>query len=143
MSPCTDHGRRGDKHGYSTAKFDGQTTSLHRAVYCRVHHLHLADIRGKVVMHMCDNPRCINPDHLQLGSHKDNSQDMQTKGRGVHQVYQGEANHKAVLTEPQVIEMRYLFDTKQGTARSLAAQYGVSLVTASRVCNRRSWQHVR
>lgn len=37
--------------------------------------------KGKIIMHTCDNPRCVNPNHLKLGTHKDNSQDMIAKGR--------------------------------------------------------------
>lgn len=78
---CIEHGQK-NKHGY------GNTTRHENGVRFRLG-LHVAayyDRYGfipRVVMHTCDNPRCINPDHLVAGTHKANSQDMIAKGRQV------------------------------------------------------------
>ena len=53
----------------------------HRFVYVQYHKLTFADIEGKVIRHLCNNPSCVNPEHLVLGTHKDNTQDMIKAGR--------------------------------------------------------------
>lgn len=59
--------------------------------------------KGLVVMHMCDNPPCCNPEHLQVGTHKDNMQDAKSKGRMVMPpVQRGTANNKTKLTPEEV-----------------------------------------
>ena len=60
------------------------------------------DPKDRLVCHRCDNPICINPDHLFLGTPKDNAQDMMVKGR--HAPQHGENNPGARLTEPKVLE---------------------------------------
>src|SRR3990167_2785032 len=58
--------------------------------------------RGKILMHRCDNPRCVNPNHLVVGTHRDNVIDMINKGRRVQADFQGEKNRRAKLTENDV-----------------------------------------
>lgn len=64
--------------GYGHFSFQGQTVQAHRFAYLLVHGL-LLD--GLVVMHRCDNPTCVNPAHLQLGTQADNVADMVAKNR--------------------------------------------------------------
>lgn len=90
MSSCIDHGQVGTGLGYGSARYPalkvGGSVRMHRAEYCLANGLTLEDIAGLVVMHTCDNPRCINPEHLVLGTQRDNMLDMRNKGRAVGNV---------------------------------------------------------
>lgn len=74
MSPCVEHKQRGDKNGYgSTTRIRygvRHRVQLHRAVYVDSSGCSWEDIRGLVIRHKCDNPRCINPEHLETGTPK-------------------------------------------------------------------------
>lgn len=96
---------------------------------------------GIQVLHRCDNPPCVRPIHLFLGTVEDNVRDMWTKGRGKGGFVRGETvgNHK--LTEAQVIEIRALYGPQMGYKR-LAQRFGVSRSTIMRIVKERSWTHV-
>lgn len=89
------------------------------------------------VCHTCDNPRCVAPEHLFLGTKKDNSDDMFAKNRNHHLA--GEENKNAKLTIKQVNEIRNkLMD---GSAASiLAKEYGVSDIHIRRIKHKQSWK---
>lgn len=81
MKDCIDHGQKGNHYGYGQTSMNGKTIRLHRREYLLHHNLRLEDIAGLEVRHKCDNPRCINPYHLELGTHADNMRDMSERGR--------------------------------------------------------------
>lgn len=85
--PCIDHEKRGNNHGYAEVYYAPlkRCVLMHRLVLCGSLNLRLEEIKGKIVMHLCDNPRCIEPKHLKLGTHKDNMLDKRMKGRGSNQ----------------------------------------------------------
>ena len=97
--------------------------------------------KGKLVLHKCDNRLCVNPDHLWLGTHKDNTQDMIAKGRRrkASQVARGEDVSLAKLTDDMVRAMRAEPPMK---FKELGAKYGVSAATANKVILRRTWNHI-
>ena len=80
------------------------------------------DPTGMVVRHKCDNPPCINPAHLELGTKADNSADMSTRKRNAT----GEFHVGSVLTEAQVEEIRARYAAKDANQYVLAAEYGCS-----------------
>lgn len=67
-----------NEHGYGTITVDGRYTRAHRAMFFLLNPK--AD-HSLVVMHKCDNPQCVNPEHLALGTQKENMMDMHSKGR--------------------------------------------------------------
>ena len=93
---------------------------------------------GLHVLHKCDNPPCVNPDHLFLGSHADNAADREMKGRGA--ALKGEQNGSAKLTEHQVRELRFNYPAM--TQTKLAAMFGISQATVWNIVTRKSWRHV-
>lgn len=94
--------------------------------------------KGMVVRHKCDNAACVNPDHLELGTQRDNVRDMIARGRGNWRAPQGEERHNAILTEDRVREI--LASNERGV--DLAERYGVKQATISAIRHRRIWKHV-
>lgn len=86
---------------------------------------------GRQVCHSCDNPGCVNPSHLFIGSGQDNMTDKVTKFR-----------QPAKLTPEQVIEIRTRYATGLFTQRELAPDYDVSEESIRCVINRKSWSHI-
>ena len=94
---------------------------------------------GMCVLHRCDNPPCVNPAHLFLGTPSDNTQDMLEKGR--HPSRAGEANGWASLTEADVREMRRLYGEGMRNA-DIARHMGLDPRTTHRIVRRKSWAHI-
>lgn len=93
---------------------------------------------GLLVCHTCDNPRCVNPEHLFLGTPKDNTRDMIKKKRqnffnGVVPNNKGQNNGRAKLTDEDVLKIRKL--RKNFTCYELASQFNVHWKTISKVSN--------
>lgn len=113
--------------------------------------LHYGEIPdGMTVCHHCDNPCCVRPDHLFLGTHKDNSHDRIRKGRGLLKGYKhkpehirrGSATGMARLTEDAVLRIREIYSTGTKTKVSLAKEFGVSDQTIGFIICGRTWTHV-
>lgn len=92
------------------------------------------------VLHTCDNPACVNPDHLYLGDQRQNNIDRDSRGR---QKTQHGTNHKlAKLDDEKVREIKRLHNPKTFPTRKLAKMFGVSQKIIMNVINNRSWTHV-
>lgn len=92
---------------------------------------------GMLVCHSCDNPPCVNPSHLFLGTHRDNTNDKIAKGRQAR----GETHRAAVLRNAQVLEIRFRAAWGQPNW-AIAAWVGVSEANTSRVVRRKIWRHL-
>lgn len=99
---------------------------------------HLSDDLN--LLHICDNPSCVNPFHLRPGTHLDNMRDMQAKGRRAS--FQGEKSGLALLTEKQVREIRFLHSSGQKSYKALALQFRVSKSAISEIVTRKTWKHI-
>jgi hypothetical protein len=117
-----------NNHGYGTRGFSGKNALAHRVSWV----LHRGPIPdGLHVLHRCDNPACVNPDHLFLGTHADNMQDMVRKGR----VKSGMAK----LDMDKANEIRQL--RKSGmTSAAVGRRYGVSDGNVRMVWENRIWR---
>lgn len=120
-----------DRSGYGYFKINGKTIKAHRASYL----LHKDEIpQGFFVCHSCDNPTCVNPDHLWVGTARDNNMDMTKKGRQRHpghgKDYYGPKNPNAKLSEEDLdfIVKNY----KRGKAEELSKKFNVHKVTILR-----------
>jgi ribosome-binding protein aMBF1 (putative translation factor) len=108
---------------------------------------------GSLVCHKCDNRSCVNPDHLFIGSHRDNMRDMRSKGRGPtgdkngsrkkpDRLPRGENHVKSKLTDDAVVTMRRLRQAGM-SQREIAERFGVSRPLVSLVVHRKLWAHVQ
>lgn len=97
---------------------------------------------GMFVCHKCDNPPCVNLEHLFLGTRQDNIDDCVAKGRATGGGARGERNGKPrTLSVEQVYECRLLWSTGV-SGRELAERYGLSVPTISEVVNKRTYRFV-
>jgi hypothetical protein len=94
--------------------------------------------KGQNVLHTCDNPACVNPEHLFLGTHKANAEDRNAKGRHAH----GERHGNSKLNEEKVREIRRRYAVEAVSQMDLAHAYGVNQTIISDVLRRVSWKHV-
>ena len=137
LSPCRNHGYAKNRDGYADTTIHGRHSTLHRVVYCIHHKISLGSINGKVVRHICDNPSCINPEHLVLGTPADNVRDTWERNRG--NPAKGENHVQAKLTEEDVREIRRRTTDPQWL---LAKEFGVKRAAISKIQLRTTWKHV-
>jgi hypothetical protein len=121
-----------DQEGYGRLDKNNKGILAHRLSY----ELHNGLIpNGLDVLHTCDNPKCVNPEHLWIGTHTDNMRDMFAKGR--RKIKKGEENNNAKLTKCQVLEIKRKY--KKGNGATLAKEYNVSLTTISHIIHKKIW----
>lgn len=118
--------------GYGKIMVAGKTWRAHRFSY----ESFVGPISDdQLVLHRCDNPPCVNPDHLYLGDQMRNERDKVERGRSPA----GEKNVKAKLTKRQVDEMRSLYATGKYNKAEIGRLFGVEKSTSTRVINNQLW----
>ncbi|MDO9580401.1 MAG: HNH endonuclease signature motif containing protein [Bacteroidales bacterium] len=157
-----------DSDGYGSIKIGNHRgTHAHRIAYAlKVGHIPT----GLSVLHSCDNPSCVRPDHLFLGTQLDNVNDMAKKGRdhkamgdrNASRLYpekrlrgerhpfrlhpdlhaRGERAANAKLKEGQVIEIRRSWEARELSQHALARKYGVTLATVNSIVLGKTWRHL-
>jgi hypothetical protein len=126
-----------DDDGYPQIRINGKTKRLSRVMY----ELNYGQIpEGKLICHRCDNPACVNPNHLFLGTHQENMNDMKSKKRQAFQ--KGSQNGQAKLNEEKVLEIKQLLAEKK-TNKEIAEKFGVSQHHISGIKIGRCWSHVK
>ena len=125
--------------GYGAFGADNRNYSTHRWQWERFN----GPIpKGQMVMHTCDNPPCVNPAHLTIGTQRDNMLDKMSKGRHRWVSYKGEAHGRALVTETDVLEMRRLHAEEGWSGLRLATRYGLSRTATYHILRRINWRHI-
>lgn len=139
-------GGTGGDNDYGLFTFDGHSYKAHRCMW-KLAHGEPGEMR---VLHHCDNPICVRPDHLFLGTLADNARDAVSKGRhrGVKnlgdkkaQAKPGEQHHNAKLTEQQVLDARRRHAAGE-SALAMCEEFGVNPRTLSRAIKGATWKHL-
>lgn len=124
-----------DNIGYGRFPYNGENKA-HRVSYS----LHKGEIpKGMLVMHSCDNRQCVNPDHLSIGTQKENMQDMASKGRGKSPKLFGAKNPMSKLTKEKVDQIRLLCSSGEKQS-NVAKSFSVSPMTVSRIVRKELWK---
>lgn len=130
-----------NKDGYGAFRFNDRNNLAHRASY----EIQTGPIpEGAHVLHKCDNPSCVNPDHLFLGSHQDNMDDMKNKGRSARgqSINAGHKNPSARLTRADVLAIISRYKSGEAKQVELAYEYGVNPEHISNICRGKAWRGV-
>jgi len=124
-SGCWEWADARDTRNYGALRYERVTLKAHRVAY----ELWVGAIPdGHGVLHSCDNPPCINPDHLSTGTHADNMRDMASRARSC----------KTKLSWDQVRDIR----TREGhSGSSMAREFFVSRATVYRILHGETWRH--
>jgi hypothetical protein len=151
--------------GYGQFRVGSKMVRSHRFSWMEVHGSISEDL---FVCHTCDNPSCVRPDHLFLGTAADNSNDKVAKGRqaqGDNTIYRkypekrmigdknpsrshpeshprGERHGMAKITESDVLKIREMYATGEHTQRNLAKQFGVTQTLVHFIVKRLKWAHI-
>ena len=132
-----------DKYGYGRFYYNKVKTRLaHRISYLHYNNISEDSIKDLNVCHHCDNPPCVNPEHLFLGSQLDNVKDMIAKGRANYVGVKGEDSVSSVLREYEVLEIFDMLNKSELSQKEIANIYGVTDMTISNIERGETWKHL-
>lgn len=133
-STCWNYTGYLDKDGYGNFWYEGKNKGAHRVMWEIENKTTIPE--GYLICHKCDNPSCINPDHLFLGTTLDNIEDKIKKGRQP----KGEDAGPSKLTRQQVEEIKYKYDKNNISYRKLGKEYKVSYNTVHLIITGKIWK---
>lgn len=122
--------------GYAYIRVNKIQYRHHRIAYCEANGIPIHSITGKEVLHLCDNPACINPRHLRLGTRADNAEDMKLKNRAAV----GSSHGLSKMDEEKVRKLRSITTL---SCSSLGKLFGISRAVAWSIRTNRTWKHVK
>lgn len=126
-------------NGYGAFWFNGKSQSAHRVAY----ELAFGKRPGEfLVCHSCDNPTCVNPAHLWLGTEIDNKNDMVSKGRQGKRTGPLGRDCPVKLTRQSVLEIRSIYATGKHSQTQIGKQFGVTQQTIGQIIRREIWKHI-
>lgn len=121
--------------GYGNFDVLGKSVGAHRVAY----ELYVGEIpSGMQVLHSCDNPSCVNPDHFWLGTHADNMADKGRKGRVSVGDRKGEKHPMVKLAAHQVLMIR----SDPRSSYAVAKEFNISSVHVRKIRRKESWAHI-
>lgn len=133
-----------NKQGYGIIQIDGKKYKTYRISFFLANGYYPK--LPMMVCHKCNNPICVNPNHLYEGNHKDNKRDSILAGTAYFGYKKGEQigekNNQAKLTEQDVLEIRSLRDWANMSQQGIADIYGVDRGTIRDICNYKNWKHL-
>jgi len=127
--------------GYGMFRVNNKHKYVHRFSY----EIHKGEIpKGKFVCHHCDNPSCVNPDHLFCGTNSDNLMDASRKGRLKNRNHPtGSKNGFSKLNEQKVKKIKKQLMDKTKTYEEISKPYGVDKTTIGLIARNKTWAHVQ
>lgn len=135
-SPCWVWTASRTRHGYGYFASGRKMARAHRISWVMTHG-EIAD--GIHVLHRCDNPSCVRPDHLFLGTNDDNVRDKCLKGR--HRCGVGENQGNSKLNTAAVLKIRERL-AAGASRKDIASEFGIGQTTVSSIKHRKSWAHI-
>ena len=132
--------------GYGCLKIEGKVVDSHRVSWM----LYRGDIpENMLVCHKCDNRKCVNPDHLFLGTYLDNNRDMFAKGRNINTLKnhpelaaRGEKSSGSKLTTEDVLDILCFYYIKKIKAKNIVGMYYVGRTAIYDILAQRTWKEV-
>ncbi len=134
---CWEHSYAPDKNGYATIYINYQKYRLSRFIY--EYHYQEDIPKNMLICHSCDNPKCVNPKHLFIGSHKDNMKDMVNKNRQAKGENQGTSKLTTIEVETILLDC---LNNKFNNMSEVSRCYKVSVQQITRILEGESWNHI-
>jgi len=129
-------GHRHPKQNYGMKVVNGKRVFAHRLLW---EEFNGSIPEGLIIRHKCDNPPCVNPNHLDIGTYKDNAHDRDSRGR--HVALRGADNGGATQTDESVIAIIKM-KKAGGTYKDISAKFGVCIATVYNIVSGKSWRHI-
>lgn len=127
-----------NKYGYGQIRLNDKVIRVHRFSWI----IHNGKIPGDLyVLHKCDNPLCVNPNHLFLGTHQDNMDDMINKKRD--NKAKGENHGMAKLTSKEVKKIKVLLNQKEISRKRISKMFNISQSVIASINTDKTWRHVK